>query len=117
MGDEFGMLIVAKRGRRLDLTPVSTPRRGCPSHGGDYPRAESRQAPARELPVRDRRRRALQLRVGGRSEETKMAQMEGVPMRRLAIPSFFLLAALALARRRPRRAPRAIRTGIAEIPG
>ena len=24
MGDEFGMLIVAKRGRRLDLTPVST---------------------------------------------------------------------------------------------
>jgi catechol-2,3-dioxygenase len=25
MGDEFGMLIVAKRGRRLDLTPIATP--------------------------------------------------------------------------------------------
>ena len=28
LGDEFGMLIVAKRGRRLDLTPVSTPGAG-----------------------------------------------------------------------------------------
>ena len=28
MGDEFGMLIVAKRGRRLDLTPVATPGAG-----------------------------------------------------------------------------------------
>jgi hypothetical protein len=28
MGDEFGMLIMAKRGSRLDLTPVSTPAAG-----------------------------------------------------------------------------------------
>ena len=28
LGDEFGMLIVAKRGRRLDHTPISTPGAG-----------------------------------------------------------------------------------------